>query len=743
MTTITLKIGGMTCAACSAGIERVLKKMPPVQSAQVNLATERATVTYDEAALGFPQIREAIEHLGFTVVNETAQKEAERKAREHETARKKLIVSAVFTVPLLYIAMAPMLPFPMPYPAALLPEANPLAFALVQLFLCLPVMAAGYRFYTVGYSSLFHRSPNMDSLVAVGTTAAFLYSFYALCRVGMGEPHYAHSLYFESVGTIITLVMLGKYMEARSKGRTGDAIKKLMGLAPKTGMVIRDGQELEIPLEEIRVGDVVLVRPGEKIPVDGRILEGETAIDESMLTGESLPVDKGPGDTVVGASINQNGFIRMEATKVGADTALSQIIRLVEEAQGSKAPIAKLADVISGYFVPVVLVIAALSGLAWFFLGGESFLFSLTVFVSVLVIACPCALGLATPTAIMVGTGKGAELGVLFKNAEALEVAHKVDTVVFDKTGTITQGRPQLTDLAGCGDENELLRMAAAAEQGSEHPLGAAIVAEAKARGLTLPPVEEFRAITGRGLSAVVEGRRVLLGNRALMEEEGVAVDHLLDTASRLADAGKTPMFAARDGEPLGIVAVADVIKDDSRRTIEKLNQMGIRTVMITGDNHKTAAAIARQAGISEVLAEVLPQDKAARVKELRDEGRVVAMVGDGINDAPALAQADIGIAIGSGTDVAIESADIVLVKSRLGDVLTALRLSRATIRNIKENLFWAFCYNTIGIPVAAGLLHLFGGPLLNPMIGAAAMSLSSVSVVSNALRLNLFKAEE
>ena len=741
MTTITLKIGGMTCAACSAGIERVLKKMAPVQSAQVNLATERATVTYDESALSFPQIREAIEHLGFTVVNETAQKEAQRKAREQEVARKKLVVSAVFTVPLLYIAMAPMLPFSLPYPAFLLPENNPLLFAVVQLFLCLPVMAAGYRFYTVGYSSLFHRSPNMDSLVAVGTTAAFLYSFYALCRVGLGEAHYAHSLYFESVGTIITLVMLGKFLEARSKGRTGDAIKKLMGLAPKTGLVIRDGREQEIPLEQIQVGDVVLVRPGEKIPVDGRILEGETAIDESMLTGESLPVDKGPGDKVVGASINQNGFIKMEATKVGADTALSQIIRLVEEAQGSKAPIAKLADVISGYFVPVVLTIAALAGLAWFFVGGETFLFSLTVFVSVLVIACPCALGLATPTAIMVGTGKGAELGVLFKNAEALEIAHKVDTVVFDKTGTITQGRPQVTDLEG-EDPDRLLQVAAAAEQGSEHPLGAAILAEAKARGLTLPPVGEFRAIAGRGLSATVEGGRVLLGNRALMEEEGVEIAPLLETASRLADEGKTPMFAAWDGKALGIVAVADVIKPDSRRTIEKLNQMGIRTVMITGDNQKTAAAIARQAGMGEVLAEVLPQDKAAKVKELRDQGRVVAMVGDGINDAPALAQADIGIAIGSGTDVAIESADIVLVKSRLGDVLTALRLSRATIRNIKENLFWAFCYNTIGIPVAAGLLHLFGGPLLNPMIGAAAMSLSSVSVVSNALRLNLFKAE-
>ena len=741
MTTITLKIGGMTCAACSAGIERVLKKMAPVQSAQVNLATERATVTYDESALSFPQIREAIEHLGFTVVNETAQKEAQRKAREQEVARKKLVVSAVFTVPLLYIAMAPMLPFSLPYPAFLLPENNPLLFAVVQLFLCLPVMAAGYRFYTVGYSSLFHRSPNMDSLVAVGTTAAFLYSFYALCRVGLGEAHYAHSLYFESVGTIITLVMLGKFLEARSKGRTGDAIKKLMGLAPKTGLVIRDGREQEIPLEQIQVGDVVLVRPGEKIPVDGRILEGETAIDESMLTGESLPVDKGPGDKVVGASINQNGFIKMEATKVGADTALSQIIRLVEEAQGSKAPIAKLADVISGYFVPVVLTIAALAGLAWFFVGGETFLFSLTVVVSVLVIACPCALGLATPTAIMVGTGKGAELGVLFKNAEALEVAHKVDTVVFDKTGTITQGRPQVTDLEG-EDPDRLLQVAAAAEQGSEHPLGAAILAEAKARGLTLPPVGEFRAIAGRGLSATVEGGRVLLGNRALMEEEGVEIAPLLETASRLADEGKTPMFAAWDGKALGIVAVADVIKPDSRRTIEKLNQMGIRTVMITGDNQKTAAAIARQAGMGEVLAEVLPQDKAARVKELRDQGRVVAMVGDGINDAPALAQADIGIAIGSGTDVAIESADIVLVKSQLGDVLTALRLSRATIRNIKENLFWAFCYNTIGIPVAAGLLHLFGGPLLNPMIGAAAMSLSSVSVVSNALRLNLFKAE-
>lgn len=746
MKTITLKITGMTCAACSAGIERALGKTKGVEKCAVNLATEKAQVVFDEAALTADDIKAVIEKIGFGAVNEQElkpDKEVLLKKRELHGRLIRLVVSISFTALLLYIAMAPMITFvKLPYPAFLQPMTNPLLFASVQLLLCIPVLIAGYKFFTVGFPLLFKGRPNMDSLVALGTSAAFGYSLYSFYLIAAkGDRMGVHHLYFESATTIITLVMLGKYLEARSKGRTGEAIKRLMGLAPKTGVVVRGGRELEIPLSDIIEGDIVVVKPGGKIPVDGEVIEGETTVDESMLTGESIPVEKSAGDSVVGASINKNGYIKIKAQRVGSDTAIAQIIRLVENAQGSKAPIAKFADVVSGYFTLIVLAIAVLSGIIWF-IAGKDFVFCLTVFISVLVIACPCALGLATPTAIMVGTGKGAENGVLFKNAEALETAHKVDTVVFDKTGTITEGKPYITDIvpAGCS-ENELVALAASAEQVSEHPLGEAIVNGARERRCTLYEVESFNSLTGMGIKAEINGKAVLAGNSALMKHEGVDISAAADKAHQLAESGKTPMFIAKEGKLQGIIAVADVIKQGSEKAIAELARLGIRTVMLTGDNQKTAEAIAKQAGIAEVLAQVMPEDKAEAVKKLMGEGCVVAMVGDGINDAPALTQADIGIAIGSGTDVAIESADIVLVKSDIYDVITALKLSRATIRNIKQNLFWAFCYNTIGIPIAAGLLYAFGGPLLNPMFAAAAMSLSSVSVVTNALRLNRFKA--
>ena len=580
----------------------------------------------------------------------------------------------------------------------------------------------------------------MDSLIAVGTSAAFIYGIYAVIRIFGGDGSYAHRLYFETAGVIIALILLGRYLEARSKRKTSEAIKKLMGLAPKTATVIQDEQEMVIPIEEVEVGDVILVKPGEKIPVDGVVIHGRTSVDESMLTGESIPVEKDIGSTVTGASINKNGTIQFRATKVGKDTVLAQIIKLVEDAQGSKAPIAKMADVISGYFVPVVMGIAIIAGLAWY-LSGQSVAFSLTIFISVLVIACPCALGLATPTAIMVGTGKGAEHGVLIKGGEVLETAHKIQTIVFDKTGTITEGQPEVTDVITTedSDKQEIVRLAASAEKGSEHPLGEAIVRMARNENIETTQVDEFQALPGRGIEVVIDGKEVVLGNKKLMDDKGISIT-LHDESDRLAEEGKTPMFLAIDGVLVGIIAVADTIKPSSKRAIELLHRMGIEVVMITGDNTRTAQAIARQVGIDRVLAEVLPEDKANEIKKLQAAGRKVAMVGDGINDAPALAQADVGIAIGSGTDVAMESADIVLMRSDLLDVITAIQLSKNTIRNIKQNLFWAFAYNTAGIPIAAGLLYAFNGPLLNPMIAAGAMAFSSVSVVTNALRLKRFK---
>jgi len=750
--TETLRVGGMTCAACSARVERALRKLEGVQSAAVNLATEKAAVVFDPRALRLSAIKEAIEKAGYQVLEPpktgAVDEDKLRKEKEITTLKIKFIIAVSLAFPLLYIAMAPMVGLPFPVK----PMRFPLAYALTQLALTLPIIIAGYKFYTVGFKSLFHASPNMDSLIAVGTSAAVAYSGYNIARIIRGDHMAVDSLYFETAGVIIALILLGKTLEAVTKGRTSEAIKKLMGLAPKTAIIIEGGEEKEIPIEAVQAGDIIVVKPGGKIPVDGTVTEGHSAVDESMLTGESMPVEKNPGDPVYGATINANGVMRFRAEKVGDETALAQIIKLVEDAQSSKAPIAKIADVVCGYFVPIVCIIALTAGVAWFIAasagiaappqGKSTAEFALTIFISVLVIACPCALGLATPTAIMVGTGKGAENGILIKGGEALETAHKIQTIVFDKTGTITEGRPKVTDVATAPgvQAHYLLQITASAEKGSEHPLGQAIVQEAQEKGISLCAISRFEALTGRGIEAEINGIKAVIGNKKLMEERGVPFAELETESDRLAAEGKTPMYVALNGQPAGIVAVADVVKASSRAAIERLHHMGIEVAMITGDNQKTAAAIARQVGIDRVLSEVLPQDKSAEVKKLQHEGRKVAMVGDGINDAPALVQADIGIAIGSGTDVAMESADIVLMRSDLMDVPTAINLSKRTIRTIKQNLFWAFGYNVLGIPIAAGLLYIFGGPLLNPMFAAAAMSLSSVSVLSNALRLKRFK---
>ena len=741
-----LKITRMTCAACADRIEKVVGKMDGIETISVNLATEKATISFDSAITNLSTIMDKIESTGYgalkieakTVVDE----DKLRKEREVKTLWTKFIVATVFAVPLLYLAMGSMIWWlPFPIPGFLDPMQYPLRYALVQMFLTLPIAIAGYQFYTVGYKAIINRSPNMDSLIAMGTTAAIVYSIYSVYQISIGEFHAVEGLYFETAGVILALILLGKSLEAVSKGRTSEAIKKLMGLAPKTATVIRDGKEYEVPIDEVQLGHIILVKPGEKIPVDGVVLEGNTSIDESMLTGESMPVEKRAGDSVYAASINKNGMILFKATKVGGDTALAQIIKLVEEAQGSKAPIAKMADIVSGYFVPIVFVIAVIAFLAWL-ISGESLVFSLTIFIAILVIACPCALGLATPTAIMVGTGKGAEYGILIKGGEALETTHKINTIVFDKTGTITEGKPKVTDVitVNGADRNHIVQIAASAEKGSEHPLADAIVKAAENENLEFLKVDRFEAIPGHGIEVEIAGSHVLLGNRKLMNERNISMTELEQQSDLLASEGKTPMYIAIDHKLSGIIAVADVVKESSLKAIETLRSMGLEVAMITGDNKKTAAAIAKQVGIDRVLAEVLPQDKSNEVKKLQAEGKKVAMVGDGINDAPALAQADIGIAIGSGTDVAIESADIVLMRSDLMDVPTAIQLSKSTIRNIKQNLFWAFAYNVTGIPIAAGLLYLFGGPLLNPIFAAAAMSLSSVSVLTNALRLKRFK---
>ena len=733
------KISGMTCSACANRIEKVVSKMDGVKEANVNFATEKLSVSYDADAINFGDIKAKVEKAGYKLIREDEQKVEEKRKKLDEKGKLlwRLILSLIFAVPLLTITMGHMVG--MPLPKIIDPMMNPLNFAIIQLVLTIPVMIIGYKFYYIGYKNLFKLSPNMDSLIAIGTSAAFIYSLYGTYKIYTGDGSYAMSLYYEAAVTILALITLGKYLEAISKGKTSQAIKKLMGLAPKTATIVRDGKELGIPIDEVIVGDIIIVKPGEKLPVDGEVIEGATAIDEAMLTGESIPVEKTVGSKVIGASINKTGFIKYKATKVGKDTALSQIIKLVEDAQGSKAPIAKMADIIASYFVPIVIGLAILASIGWI-IAGENGVFALTIFISVLVIACPCALGLATPTAIMVGTGKGAEYGVLIKGGEALEITHKIDTIVFDKTGTITEGKPVVTDIITTTiSENELLSIAASSEKGSEHPLGEAIVKGAEERNIKFKEISNFKAIPGHGIQVEIEGKTILLGNKKLMSENSIEVGELGVKSDKLANEGKTPMYIAINNKLEGIIAVADTVKPSSKEAIENLHKMGIKVAMITGDNKKTADAIAKQVGIDIVLAEVLPEDKANEVKKLQEKGSKVAMVGDGINDAPALAQADIGIAIGTGTDVAIESANIVLMKGDLRDVATAIKLSKATIRNIKQNLFWAFGYNVLGIPVAMGVLHIFGGPLLNPMIGAAAMSLSSVSVLANALRLRSF----
>ena len=737
----TLKLQGMTCAACAKNIERASKKLDGVIESNVNYATEKLTITYEPSKVRLTDIKKAIERSGYSASEEetTVDEDKERKEKETKALWRRFIVSVVFTVPLLMIAMGHMFGYTLP--TLINPMMHPKSFALVQLFLVLPVMIVGNKFFSVGYKSLFRRSPNMDSLIAIGTSAAFFYGLFAIYEIFIGNVSFASDLYFESAGVILTLITLGKYLETVTKGKTSEAIKNLMGLVPKTATIFRNNKEIIIQIDEVEVGDIVIVKPGEKMPVDGEVVEGITAVDESMLTGESIPVEKTAGDRIIGASINKNGYIKFKATKVGKDTALSQIIKLVEDAQGSKAPIAKMADIIAGYFVPIVMIIAVLSSLAWL-ISGKSPVFALTIFISILVIACPCALGLATPTAIMVGTGKGAEYGVLIKSGAALETAHKIQTIVFDKTGTITEGNPTVTDIITVNAITDecLLGLAACAEKGSEHPLGEAIVKAAQEKEIQLKKVAAFKAIPGYGIEVTIDGDIVLLGNKKLMDDRKISLEGLQSQSDNLASEGKTPMYIAINNSISGIIAVADIVKQSSKGAIEKLHRMGIEVAMITGDNKMTANAIAKQVGIDRVLAEVLPEDKANEVKKLQNENKIVAMVGDGINDAPALAQADIGIAIGSGTDVAIESADIVLMRSDLMDVATAIQLSKKTIKNIKQNLFWAFGYNTCGIPVAMGVLYLFGGPLLNPIIAAAAMSFSSVSVLLNALRLKGFK---
>ena len=739
-------IEGMSCASCAMTVENAVSKIPGVDKASVNLATEIMTVEANDSVT--PEaIAKVVDGVGYGArprgksVEEELEEKNEKKEAYLREMKRNLTISAIFAVPLLFIAMADMVGIPMP--AFLSPMQSPVSYALIQLALVLPIIWLGRHFFVDGFKALSKGHPNMDSLVALGTSAAFLYSLYGTYHVLEGHAHFAMNLYYESAGVILTLITLGKYFEDVSKGKTSMAIQTLVGLAPKMATVLRDGQEVEVPVEEVQVGDLIRVKPGEKVPVDGVVTEGNSTVDESMLTGESIPVSKSVGDEVIGASLNKTGSFILKATKIGKDTALSQIIQLVEQAQGSKAPIAKLADKVSGVFVPIVIVLALVSGLAWYFLGQESWVFALTITISVLVIACPCALGLATPTAIMVGTGKGAENGILLKSGEALEEANHVNMVVFDKTGTITNGTPVVTDVVTADSTNAdaLIRLAASLEVASEHPLGEAIVAKAKEQGAAFDEVTNFEAIPGFGIKGHVGETLVFLGNEKWMRENGLVDEAMNEKANRFAEQGKTPLYIGYNDAVQGLIVVADTVKESSARAIQTLHEMGIQVAMMTGDHERTAQAIAAEVGIDRVFSEVLPQDKANYVSKLQEEGYIVAMVGDGINDAPALAQAQVGIAIGTGTDVAIESADAVLMKSDLMDVPAMLKLSRATIRNIKENLFWAFAYNVIGIPFAMGVLHLFGGPLLNPMIAGAAMSFSSVSVVLNALRLKRWKA--
>ena len=747
-------VTGMTCSACSAHVTKAVEKLPGVSSVNVNLLGGSMLVEYDPGAESPESIIAAVDDAGYGAALPASKGGAKADAApavdieaELLGMKRRFVISLCFLLPLFYIAMGHMMGWPLPH--FFHDSRNALSFALIQFLLVLPIMYVNDKYYKVGFKTLLHGSPNMDSLIALGSLAAVVYGVAALFQISYGMGHgdaervskWSMDLYFESAGMILTLITLGKYLETRSKGKTSEAISRLMDLAPKTATVLRDGAEVEIPVEDVAVGDLILVRPGASIPVDGEVTEGTSSVDESALTGESIPVEKGPGDRVVAASINKSGSFTFRATRVGDDTTLAQMIALVDEAASSKAPIAKLADQVAGIFVPTVIGIALVTAAVWLVLGyGVEH--ALTAGVAVLVISCPCALGLATPVAIMVGTGKGAENGILIKSAEALETLHTVSTVVLDKTGTVTEGRPRVTDLyPGEGiTTEELLCVAASLEKPSEHPLAEAIVREAEERKIPLVPVRDFEAVHGRGVRAEVQGSHYLAGNRAMMEESGIdlGAEHLM--ADGLAENGKTPLYFAQDGRLMGLIAVADTVKPSSAEAMCGFRALGIDVVMLTGDNQRTADAIGRELGVTKVIAEVLPQDKEAVIASLQTEGRRVAMVGDGINDAPALARSDVGLAIGAGTDVAIESADIVLMKSDLLDAVTAVELSKATIRNVKQNLFWAFIYNIIGIPLAAGVWFPLTGWQLNPMFAAAAMSLSSVSVVSNALRLKLFK---
>ncbi len=735
-------VKGMSCSACSRHVEVSMQKLEGTIEASVNLPAEKLTIKYDENILSDEKIIQAVVQSGFTasVYTDTSKIESKvAKTAEISALKIRLFRSGMFAIPLLIISMGHMFGYQLP--DSISPHVNPLRFAIAQLLLTTPIVVAGRNFFSTGLRTLFNGSPNMDSLIAIGTGSAYIYGLYAIYKIMQGATHFADLLYFESAAIILTLITMGKYLEAVSKNKTSAAIEKLMELAPKTARIEEDGKEIIIPAENLKVGDVIIIKPGEKMPVDGVVIEGSTTVDESMLTGESIPITKEIGANIISASINKNGSIKYKATKVGAETTLAQIIKLVENAQGSKAPIAHTADVISGYFVPIVIVLSILSSIFWY-AKTSSLEFTLGIFIAVLVIACPCALGLATPTALMVAIGKGAELGVLIKSGPALELAHKIHTVVLDKTGTITMGKPVVTDIVpfNAYEPNELLTLAASAESFSEHPLGEAIIGRAQELNLELQQPENFQAIVGQGISLSLNGKSLLLGNAKLMLNSAVDLQVANETATTLSTQGKTTIYIAINQELAGIIAVADTIKPDSPYAIRKLEEMGLEIVMLTGDNKITAQAIAQQLGINSIVAEVLPADKANVIKELQKNGKKVAMVGDGINDAPALAQADVGIAIGSGTDVAIESADIVLMNTSLLSVANAISLSKKTVQNIKQNLFWAFCYNILGIPVAMGVLHLFGGTLLNPMIAGAAMSISSVSVVTNALRLRNFK---
>lgn len=754
-------ITGMTCSACSARIEKSVSKLSGIQEVSVNLLKNSMVASYDESVLNTPEIVRAVEKAGYGAFpkvpaqdknkprGRAAVPEVSTAQAEYKQMKQRLLLSALFTIPLFYISMGHMMGWPLP--GGLLGMENAMSFAFTQFLFLVPVVFINFKYYRMGFKTLFHGSPNMDSLIAIGSGAAIVYGIYAIYKIGIGLGHgdmamvhsFTMDLYFESAGMILTLITFGKTLEAHAKGKTSDAITKLMNLAPKTATVERDGQEIQVPIEEVCLGDTLIVKSGESVPVDGVVVEGFSAVDESALTGESIPAEKHVGDKVIGATINKSGYFKMQATKVGDDTTLAQIVRLVDEATSSKAPIAKLADKVSGIFVPIVITIALVAIVGWL-LAGYGFEFALSIGISILVISCPCALGLATPTAIMVGTGKGATNGILIKSAEALETAHNVDTVVLDKTGTITQGTPAVTNIL-CGNgirQKDLMQVAASLEKLSEHPLADAIVSEAEKNGLAFLPVSDYKQIPGEGIIGRINGQLCLAGNRRLMASNGISDGDLLKLGEAMAVDGKTPLFFARAGQLIGVIAVADIVKPTSSQAVKELSAMGIEVVMLTGDNAKTAEAIRHQVGVDRVVAEVFPQDKEKEIRRLQGMGKKVAMVGDGINDAPALARADVGIAIGAGTDVAIESADIVLMKSDLLDVSTAIQLSKLVIRNIKQNLFWAFIYNIIGIPIAAGLFYLSFSLKLNPMIGAFAMSFSSVFVVSNALRLRWFKAK-